>query len=99
MRGPVVWIRPQLTQLVDAAPDGLHLDGEDLGSRPPNEREARLAGLPADAGSPLHYCQSRQCEWHFANRGYLGRAREGIKTRPLQYLFHIDNSFGRAASG
>ena len=100
------WIRPQLTQLVQAAPDGdqwLHeikydgfrmharldrgavrlltrnglnwtakypqiaravaaldarqayLDGEDLSTRPLIERKERLAGLRAQAGSPLQY--------------------------------------------
>jgi bifunctional non-homologous end joining protein LigD len=34
----------------------LHLDGEDLCPRPLIERKERLAGLLADAGSPLHYC-------------------------------------------
>ena len=33
-----------------------HLDGEDLCPRPLIERKERLAGLLADAGSPLHYC-------------------------------------------
>ena len=36
--------------------DLLHLDGEDLCPRPLIERKQRLAGLLAEAGSPLHYC-------------------------------------------
>jgi bifunctional non-homologous end joining protein LigD len=35
--------------------DLLHLDGEDLTARPLIDRKERLAGLLAQAGSPLHY--------------------------------------------
>jgi DNA ligase D-like protein (predicted ligase) len=35
--------------------DLLHLDGEDLTARPLIERKERLAGLLAQAGSPLHF--------------------------------------------
>ena len=35
--------------------DLLYLDGEDLTARPLIERKERLAGLLAQAGSPLHY--------------------------------------------
>ena len=35
--------------------DLLYLDGEDLGARPLIERKERLAGLPLQAGSPVHY--------------------------------------------
>jgi DNA ligase D-like protein (predicted ligase) len=43
--------------------DLLYLDGEDVAARPLQERKARLAGLLANAGSPLQYSD------HQAGRG------------------------------
>jgi bifunctional non-homologous end joining protein LigD len=36
--------------------DILHLDGDDVGSRPLIERKARLAALLSGVAPPLHYC-------------------------------------------
>src|SRR5438046_735294 len=88
------WIPPQLTQLVQAAPDTgnaaalvffmfdlLYLDGEDLCARPLSERKARLAALLSKASSPLHYTDHQMGHGRAFHEKACAMALEGIVSK------------------
>ncbi len=61
--------------------DLLYLDGEDVGARPLHERKARLAGLLADARSPLHYCDHQAGSGRAFYVKACGLSLEGIVSK------------------
>jgi ATP-dependent DNA ligase len=61
--------------------DLLHLDGEDLRSRPLSERKARLAALLASVSSPLHYCDHQVGHGRTFHEKACAMALQGIVSK------------------
>jgi DNA ligase D-like protein (predicted ligase) len=62
--------------------DLLHLDGEDLMTRPLIDRKARLAALLANVTSPLQYCDHQTGRGREFHQQACAMALEGIVSKP-----------------
>jgi ATP-dependent DNA ligase len=61
--------------------DLLHLDGEDLMTRPLIDRKERLAALLADVASPLHYCDHQIGHGREFHKQACAMSLEGIVSK------------------